>query len=82
MKMEVRLNRIFERDRDIVKECLALNNRIKPLVLDPFRWVLAANMTFNVVIVEGAHPSLNSGQSLALRANLLLTSKSNTETTL
>jgi hypothetical protein len=78
----VRLNRISERDQDIVKECLALNNRIEPLVLGPFRWVLAANMAFNVVVMEGAHPSLNSGRSLALRANLLLMAKSNTEMTL
>jgi hypothetical protein len=78
----VRLNRISERDWDIVKECLTFNNQIEPLVLDPFRCVLAANMTFNVVVAERAHPSLNSGRSLALRANLLLAAKSNTETTL
>jgi hypothetical protein len=39
-------------------------------------------MTFNVVVVEGVHPSLNSGQSLALCINLLLAAKSNTETAL
>jgi hypothetical protein len=55
MKTKVRLNRISKRDQDIVKECLALNNQIEPLVLDPFRWVLAVNMTFNVVIAEGVH---------------------------
>jgi hypothetical protein len=76
------LNKISECDRDIVKECLAINNRIEPLVLGPFCWVLAANMTFNVVVAEGAHPSLNNSRSLALRANLLLATKSNTETAL
>jgi hypothetical protein len=39
-------------------------------------------MTFNVVVTEGAHPSLNSGRSLALCTNLFLAAKSNTKTAL